>query len=405
MCVCVNVMNNFVATSVATGLGRPTQTRREAGAAQSKRERERESQMSSPTRARGTAHSWKIGDAGQNSGFGFVALENGETLFCHRTNIKDGSCLQPGVEVEFVSVPNPKHPEKRMAVDVTGGCCFDYCFRESTGGCRKGDKCKFAHVKKRDPTVEEALAAVHASRLDLAAGEPAVLIDTVDACKAACERFESERKPVAVDFEGVDLCRSGELCLAQLATVDGPVVLIDIVTLGQSAFDEGGLKALLESEDVLKLVYDGRSDADALHHLFGCGLKHVCDVQILFTLALDEERGVRTNLVPGLGRALSTCPALASTNEGKALAGLKKAVQALFVPDQGGSYEVWKERPLRPALVEYAAADVVHLHALRETWGQLCDEAEMARMAAARIEGAVHAETRAKGQHLAKRDF
>jgi cold shock CspA family protein len=358
-----------------------------------------------PARRSGTAQSWKVGCSGQNTGFGFIS-SGSEKIFCHRKNIRDGSSLQPGVDVEFLAVKDTRHPDKLMAVDVTGGVCFDHCFRASTGGCRKGERCKFSHLKRVDPSIDEAFEAVAASRLDgTGCRGPVVLINTVDACRAACERFQTEQRSLAIDFEGVDLCRSGELLLAQLATVDGPAVLIDLLALGQSAFDEGGLKALLESEDVLKLVYDGRSDADALHHLHGCGLRHVVDVQILFTLALDEERGVRTELVPGLSRALGACPELAFTHEGKALADLKRAVQALFVPELGGSYDVWKERPMRPALIEYAAADVVHLHCMHAAWGQFCDDVTMVRLGAQRIERVVRAESRTEGKHLTRRDF
>jgi len=36
----------------------------------------------------------------------------------------------------------------------------------------------------------------------------------------------------------------------------------------------------------------------------------------------------------------------------------KNAVLALFSPEHGGSYEVFNERPMRPALVKYCAQDV-----------------------------------------------
>ena len=51
--------------------------------------------------------------------------------------------------------------------------------------------------------------------------------------------------------------------------------------LGARAFDQGGLKELLESRRVRKIIYDGRADADALFHLFGVRLSNVYDVQVL----------------------------------------------------------------------------------------------------------------------------
>lgn len=359
----------------------------------------------------GICQSWKVGDAGQNAGYGFIEIAStNQTLFCHRTSIKDGSALQPAAHVTFDMIPNPRSPDKMMAINVQGGICFDFYFRSATGGCQKGDRCKFSHHVSKELSAEEAMEAVVAIRARADASDPQrqsgpILIDTLEACRDACGRLIAAGVPVAVDFEGVDLCRHGELCLAQLATKDGPTLLLDIVTLGQAAFDEGGLAALLESENVLKLVYDGRSDADALYHLHGCTLRNACDAQIYFTLFLDASKGSRTENLPGLGRALSSCPSLSKSDEGKALASLKKAVQALFVPELGGSYEVWKERPMRREVLEYAAADVVYLHALREAWSHLCDDETMVNMAGKRIEKAVHAGTHAKGQHMARRDF
>ena len=115
---------------------------------------------------------------------------------------------------------------------------------------------------------------------------PPVLVDTVEACQRECARLAASGV-VAVDFEGVDLCRDGELLLAQLAAADGPVVLVDVYKLGEAAFAEGGLRDLLQSQQVLKLIFDGRSDSDALYHLHKCRLRQVCDIQILFTLHLD----------------------------------------------------------------------------------------------------------------------
>ena len=52
-------------------------------------------------------------------------------------------------------------------------------------------------------------------------------------CESVCQLVQNES--VAIDFEGADLCRHGELYLAQLAAADGPVVLVDVVRLRQSA--------------------------------------------------------------------------------------------------------------------------------------------------------------------------
>lgn len=345
----------------------------------------------------------------QNKGFGFIERASGESIFCHKTDIKDGNSLLPETEVRFDVDENPKKPGQLRATNVTGGVCFHKGFH---GSCNRND-CAFSHeIPKRatraDTSLDETVAAVVSSR----AGPEPLLVDTVEACKTQCQRL-MESGVVAVDFEGVDLCRDGELLLAQCAAPDGRVVLIDVAVLGvQAAFEEGGLKALLESEDVLKIIYDGRSDADSLFHTCATRLTNVCDCQVLCALHRDQtmsgsessSRGPAKARLPGLARALMACSSIAS-DEGKALAALKKAVQPLFVPELGGSYETWRERPLSPALLEYAAADVAHLHTLRDAWGHLCSDERMREITSERIERTITAEAFTKGSHMAERDF
>ena len=90
---------------------------------------------------------------------------------------------------------------------------------------------------------------------------------------------------------------------------------------------------------------------------------------------------------------------------GAALEALKKAAHSLFVPELGGSYQVWKQRPLPTSLVEYAAADVAHLHAMREAWAHLVSSEEMHEITTRRIEKAIASEALPKGPHMADRDF
>lgn len=354
----------------------------------------------------------------QNKGFGFIERENGDSIFVHKTNIQDGNALLPETEVHFDVETNDKKPGQLRAINVTGGVCFHMGF---LGSCNRSD-CIFSHkipekATKKDVSVDEAVAEVVKSRH----GPAPLLVDTVEACRAQCQRL-AESGVVAVDFEGVNLCRDGELLLAQCAAPDGQVVLIDVAVLGQAAFDEGGLRELLQSETVLKIIYDCRTDADALYHLCATKLTNVCDCQVLCAFYRDKQLAIERSLgggtaqeaaqhtsgqkprLSGLGRALTMCKGI-KAEEGKALAALKKAVQPLFVPEYGGSYESWRQRPLSPALLEYAAADVAHLHTLRASWSHLCTEERMSEVTSERIERTIMAETMAKGAHMAERDF
>jgi exonuclease 3'-5' domain-containing protein 1 len=64
---------------------------------------------------------------------------------------------------------------------------------------------------------------------------------------------------IAVDCEGVNLSREGELCLVQIGT-ESKVYLVDVLEHGRALFEEGGLRALLESTKVRKVLHDCRYD-------------------------------------------------------------------------------------------------------------------------------------------------
>ena len=92
------------------------------------------------------------------------------------------------------------------------------------------------------------------------------------------------------------------------------------------------------------------------------------DVQIANCARHDAENGhSRDRYVHGLAKAtaafLRTDPARARKFHAIKSAGLK-----LFAPEHGGSYEVWRARPLPRALVEYAAADDGLLLEMKAAW-------------------------------------
>lgn len=93
---------------------------------------------------------------------------------------------------------------------------------------------------------------------------PPELLDDAAVCGIRIGALIAAGAPVAVDFEGVNLCRQGKLCLAQVATAAGQVFLLDVETLGESCFARGRLRELLESPAVVKIGYDCRADSDAL---------------------------------------------------------------------------------------------------------------------------------------------
>lgn len=209
---------------------------------------------------------------------------------------------------------------------------------------------------------------------------------------------------VAIDFEGEELCREGELCLVQIAKRGGPVILLDIVVMGQPAFDEGRLKELLECPHVRKIGFDGRADADALFHLHGCEINNFYDVQVAFGVWKDNKDKRWDPYVKGLKRAFSSSKRISEETK-TAMTALQDEGRKLFAPELGGSYDAWRRRPMDPRLMRYAAADVQFLHIMKDEWGGAISDADMAFIAGERIREAIHGDFASKGKSKALKDF
>ena len=154
---------------------------------------------------------------------------------------------------------------------------------------------------------------------------------------------------LSVDAEGVDLGRTGALCILQVAVfrLEGAtafhvshVYLFDVHTLGVALFDRG-VRAILENPSIFKIMFDCRGDAAALYHQFQVTLQGVLDMQVA------THNGYKW--LSGFKKTLDKYDIAATA---------KEEGVTLFAPERGGSYEVWKRRPLHPALCIYAVEDV-----------------------------------------------
>lgn len=190
---------------------------------------------------------------------------------------------------------------------------------------------------------------------------------------------------VAVDFEGVKLCRHGPLCLVQMTCSDDPrlVYVLDVHVLGRRAFSmqtpQGtSMKGLLEEQSIRKVWFDPRNDVDALFHQFGIMPKGIFDLQ-LAEVADRRNRGLNVHYVQGLYKCLTQCPALLS--EQKVFAErINTLGKSLFEPQNGGNYEVFQQRPLNPVILVYAAHDSRYMLVLYEQYVQSIGQAWVARV-------------------------
>jgi len=246
------------------------------------------------------------------------------------------------------------------------------------------------------------------------------LVDSIGACKHAVSEILTHRL-VSVDLEGIELCRSGEICIIQVALPNHRVFLFDICALRADAFEAGGLRDVLSGPSPLKLMYDCRADADALFHQYHIQLHGVYDLQV----ALVKSRMQLAKKLPGLAVCICRCcgdasPEAESFKLGKDKgAGLWHAIaccfalplivslSAMFAPDQGGSYEVWRARPLHPQLLSYCAQDVSMLFCCYEKLRHFPNGAEagVVAIASQRIELAIRDARPSRGAHKSDRDF
>eukprot|EP00929_Paragymnodinium_shiwhaense_P104473 TRINITY_DN68912_c0_g1_i1.p1 TRINITY_DN68912_c0_g1~~TRINITY_DN68912_c0_g1_i1.p1 ORF type:complete len:301 (-),score=76.85 TRINITY_DN68912_c0_g1_i1:547-1416(-) len=222
------------------------------------------------------------------------------------------------------------------------------------------------------------------------------LIDTKDRCEASCKEL-TDAPVIAVDIEGVNLGREGEICVIQIATESRHVYLFDIVTLGAAAFDLG-LKVLLESEKTTKLTFDFRSDADALQHCHGVKPANVLDMQVL----CHKAKAGNSRHVHGMAKAVGHVLPYAQR---QLMKGVKLAGASLFAPNMGGSLECWRKRPLPEVLQKYCAQDVVHLFTMLKRWQHCLPLDTLRSISEQRFRKHVDAEKPESGPGRALQDF
>ena len=165
-------------------------------------------------------------------------------------------------------------------------------------------------------------------RLDYPA--PSLVTDT-EALAALCTRLRTEPF-VTVDTEFMrERTYYPELCVVQLGGADENAV-IDTMADG---LDLHPLAALMRDEAVLKVFHAARQDIEIFLELFGTVPKPLFDTQV-------------AAMVAGFGDQVGYDALVAALTGGQI--------------DKAHRFSDWSARPLSPAQVTYAAADVTHLH-------------------------------------------
>ena len=103
-------------------------------------------------------------------------------------------------------------------------------------------------------------------------------IDSIENVEKSCSQLK-QHKELAFDCEGVRLGRGGNLTLIQIMAKDEQVFIFDVLVLGKSLFDNG-MKEILESTGIIKIMFDCRCDSDSLWEEYKVELTNVLDMQL-----------------------------------------------------------------------------------------------------------------------------
>jgi len=235
------------------------------------------------------------------------------------------------------------------------------------------------------------------------------MIDTAPALQAFIADLPentNDQPSLYVDLEGNDLSRNGTLSLITILVEPRHTVhLIDVKTLGAAAFttsDSNGksIQQILESKDTIKVFFDIRNDSDALFSLFGVHVAGIEDVQLMEVASRTSSK----RLLNGLAKCIERDAPISLTDKREWRA-VKDEGHRLFDPARGGSFAVFDERPLTPAMQKYCVQDVLHMPALRSAYRAKIGNAWWAKVqeeTTARIALSQSPNFNGKGRHMAE---
>jgi ribonuclease D len=179
--------------------------------------------------------------------------------------------------------------------------------------------------------------------------------------------FHSGVKTIALDCEGVDLSRLGQVCLVQITSPTTPTTyLFDVLGLTAASVSPmlDWLRNLLENETICKVIHDCRMDSDALASLLNIQLTNVHD-----TSCWHASCGGGTDV------NLNDCLVSYSLTP--------NALRGSINYDANPNY--WAQRPVSKEMMAYASGDLTSLLEMQAKQLQRASASESAKAKAASI--------------------
>lgn len=206
---------------------------------------------------------------------------------------------------------------------------------------------RFANLKVVEQKTEESPVVT----VSFAPGSKTVINETdagvIDAATKCIH--SSPLKTIALDLEGVDLCRVGPVCIVTIGVkvekVDDPIIFVfDTLNLKKDSPLIDKLRAVLENKEIVKIIHDCKMDADALFHQYNIRLTNVHDTQVWDEIRTHASR-------PNLNDTLSKNGCATNTFR------------------DGSVYKInpkfWMTRPMTQMMINWACGDVANLFLLQ----------------------------------------
>jgi exonuclease 3'-5' domain-containing protein 1 len=111
------------------------------------------------------------------------------------------------------------------------------------------------------------------------------VITTIKESQFVCEAIRKSAPPdecviISFDCEGVNLGVKGQLTIIEIGTIRGEAFIFDLQLCPQLVSD-GGLKGILEDENIIKIIHDCRNDSFNLYAQYNVLLRNVFDTQVI----------------------------------------------------------------------------------------------------------------------------